>query len=45
MITYVLIAVLAVLIFLSIPDVVQVIGQATYEWERAKDLSKKNPAR
>jgi len=45
MITYVLIAVLAVLIFLSIPDVVEVIGQATYEWERAKDLSKKNPAR
>ena len=44
MITYVLIAVLAVLIFLCIPDFVQTIGQATYEWERAKDLSKKSPA-
>ncbi len=45
MITYVLIAVLAVLIFLCIPDAVQVIGQATYKCERAKDLSKRNPAR
>lgn len=45
MITYGLIAVLAVLIFLSMPDVVQVIGQAASEWERPKDLSKKHPAR
>jgi len=45
MITYVLIVVLAVLIFLCVPDVVQVVVQAVSEWERANDLSKKHPAR
>jgi hypothetical protein len=45
MMTYVLIAVLAVLIFLCVPDVVQVVGQAASEWKRANDLSKKHPAR
>ena len=44
MIAYVLIALLAVLIFLCISDVVQVVTRATAEWERVKDLSKKNPA-
>jgi len=37
--------VLAVLIFLCVPDVVQVVVQAVSEWERANDLSKKHPAR
>ena len=37
---YVLIVLLAVLIFLCISDVVQVITQATVEWERSRDLSK-----
>jgi len=41
MITYVLIAVLGVLIFLCIPDVVHVVGQAASEWDRGRDLSKK----
>lgn len=45
MMTYIVIAVLAVLIFLCIPDVVQVVGQAADEWERANDVSKKHPAR
>lgn len=45
MITYVLIAVLAVLIFLCIPDVVQVVGEAASQWERANDLSRKHHAR
>lgn len=45
MITYLLIAVLAVLIFLCIPDFVQVTGQAASEWEKASHLSKKHPAR
>jgi hypothetical protein len=45
MITYVLIAVLAVLIFLCFPDVVQVVGQAASEWDKARDLSKKHLAR
>ena len=45
MMAYVLIVLLAVLIFLCIPDVVEVITQATAEWQRAKDLSKKHLAR
>jgi hypothetical protein len=45
MMAYVLIVLLAVLIFLSISDVVPVVGRAAGEWERAKDLSKKNAAR
>jgi hypothetical protein len=45
MIAYVLIALLAVLIFLCISDVVQVVARATAEWERLRDLSKKHPAR
>lgn len=44
MIAYLLIVLLAVLIFLCISDVVQVITQATAEWERARDLSKKHLA-
>ena len=39
---YLAIALLAVLIFLCISDVVEVITQATGEWERARDLSKKH---
>ena len=45
MITYLLIAVLAVLIFLSLPDFVQGMGQAASEWGKASDLSKKHHAR
>jgi len=45
MITFLLISVLAVLIFLCIPDFVQVMGQAVSEWEKANHLSKKNLAR
>jgi hypothetical protein len=45
MIAYVLIALLAVLIFLCISDVVQVVTRAAAEWERVRDLSKKHPAR
>ncbi len=45
MITYVLIAVLAVLIFLCMPDFVQAIGQASSQWEKVRDLSKKHAVR
>jgi hypothetical protein len=45
MITYLLISVLAVLIFLSMPDFVQVMGQAASERGKANRLSKKHLAR
>jgi len=45
MITYLLIAVLAVLIFLSMPDSVQLMGRAASEWGKASDLSKKHLVR
>lgn len=45
MIAYLLIALLAVLIFLCISDVVEVITEAAGEWVRARDLSKKHLAR
>jgi hypothetical protein len=42
---YVLIALLAILIFLSVSDFVEAVTEGTAEWERARDLSKKHPAR
>ena len=42
---YVLIAILAVLIFLSVSDIVTALERAAAELERAKGLSKKQPAR
>jgi len=45
MITFLMIAVFAVLIFLCIPDFVQVTGQAVSESKRANRLSEKNLAR
>ena len=45
MMAYVLIFLLAVLIFLSISDVVPAVERASVEWERTKDLSKKHAAR
>jgi hypothetical protein len=45
MIAYFLIALLTVLIFLCISDVVQVVAQAIAEWRRARDLSRKQLAR
>ena len=42
---YLAIVLLAVLIFLCIPDVVEVITRATAELERARDLSKKHATR
>jgi hypothetical protein len=45
MMAYILIALLGVLIFLCISDFVQVITQATAEWERARVSSKKHQVR
>jgi cell division FtsZ-interacting protein ZapD len=45
MMAYVLVLLLALLIFLSISDVVPVLERAATKWERAKDLSKKHAAR
>lgn len=42
---YLLIALLGVLIFLCFSDVVEAVIRATAEWERARVLSKKHPAR
>jgi hypothetical protein len=42
---YVLIAILAVLIFLSVSDIVPALEQAAAELERARGLSRKHPAR
>jgi hypothetical protein len=45
MTTYLAIVLLAVLIFLCVSDVVEVITDATGEWERARDLSRKHATR
>jgi hypothetical protein len=45
MITYLLISLLAVLIFLSMPDFVQVMAQAASESGKANHLSKKHLAK
>lgn len=45
MTTYLAIVLLAVMIFLCIPDVVEAIARATGEWERARDLSRKHATR
>jgi hypothetical protein len=45
MMAYVLIALLGVLIFLSVSDVVPVVERAIAEWEGTKSLSKKHAAR
>jgi hypothetical protein len=45
MTTYLAIVLLAVMIFLCISDVVEVITQATADWQRARDLSRKHATR
>ena len=45
MMAYVVIILLAVLIFLCISDVVEAITDATAEWERARHFSKKHLVR
>ncbi len=42
---YLVITLLALLIFLCISDVVEVVTRAAAEWERAKDFSKRNLVR
>jgi len=44
-VAYVLIALLAVLIFLSLSDFVETVTERTAEWERARNLSRKHTAR
>ena len=45
MMAYVVIAMLSILIFLCFSDVVDVIAEATGQWERARNLSKKHATR
>ena len=45
MMAYFLIALFSVLIFLCFSDVVEVITEATGEWGRARNLSKKHATR
>ena len=44
MMAYLVIAMLSILIFLCFSDVVEVITEATGQWERARNLSKKQHA-
>lgn len=45
MMAYFLIALLSVLIFLCFSDVVEAISEATGQWGRARNLSKKHATR
>jgi hypothetical protein len=45
MMAYVLIALLSILIFLCFSDVVEVITEATGQWERARNVGKRHAAR